>query len=155
MRSTRTCLWASQTMGVPASPCQWRLMGQPIQVCFRGFSNFYITNYKSSALITMILCFLQEPSLLKSPLGPQGPLWQLLLSQPPPLEPAQASVSLDHMFRTWAPPPPPLPLRLLAQLSRPPVGRPNPSFPLYLFPRPRFLPEAPTWIHSTKRNRDE
>lgn len=104
----------------------------------------------------MFLSFFQEPFLPKSLLELRGPLWRLLLSQPLLLEPAQASVSLHHRFRPWAPlPPPHPPPRLLAQLSRLPAGRPNPRFPLYPLPRPRFLQQAPAWKYNTKRNQVE
>lgn len=85
--------------------------------------------------------FPQEPCLPRSLEGPRGLLCRLPLLQPPLLEPALALASLHPWLRPSAPRPLPPP-RVLARLSRPPVGHPNTGCPLYLFPRPFFHREA-------------
>jgi len=153
MRSSRTCLSASQPMEMPASLSQWKSMAPSTQVCL-GCIHYYISVIKSNDVVrplswsrhhvyvVMSHVFRQEPCLPRSLVGPRGLLCRrvlLLLLPPPQLEPALATASLHTWLRPSAPRPPPLPRALL---SRPPAGHPN-------LGGPPFAP-APTGLPSNK-----
>lgn len=145
MKSSRTCLWASQLMAMPASLSQWRLMAQSTQVCM-GEGFYFLHNVLFHLFDITMFVFMQQcfPFFLQEPYLPRSLLLQLLLLQLHLPEPVQAMASRHLRLRPSAPHPPPLlPLpRVPAQPSRPPAGRPNSGCPSYLLPRPVLHREA-------------